>query len=359
MSRPVHFDQVIPTIVPHDAVSHHTFEGQQVLRSLGFKSEIYAIHPAAEVRHRVRPLAELPQDPRGRWIMYQASIGSEAADLLLGHESPLVVNYHNITPVRYVEGWMPVLEDEVRQGRRQMAELAGRTTLGIGVSAYNARELEQWGYAETAVARLIIDRSNFETAADPATVNRLRTERRGGEWLFVGQMLPHKSHHDVVAAFAAYVAAYDPTARLHLVGRTPCDPYRLAVEKFVAELGLAAQVELTGPIPAGALAGYYESCDVFVCCSDHEGLGAPLLEAMQRGLPVVAFEAAAVGETVADCGVLLPSKEPALVAAAVHRLLQDRQRRLRLIEKGRQRAAGYTPERARSELAAAIEGLFG
>ncbi len=356
--RPARFDQVIPTIVPHDAVSHHTFEVQRVLRSLGFRSDIYAIHPAAEVRHLVRPFDELLDDPSERWLLYQASIGSEAVDGLLASKAPLVVNYHNITPARYVERWMPALGEEVRLGRRQMAELAERTALGIGVSAYNARELEAWGYARTAVARLIIDRSNFETAPDGPALNRLRAQRRGRDWLFVGQMLPHKSHHDLVAAFAAYVAAYDAEARLHLVGRTPCEPYRLAVEKLIAELGLSAQVELTGPIPAGALAAYYEGCDVFVCCSDHEGLGAPLLEAMQRGLPVVAFEQAAVGETVGDGGVLLRGKEPALVAAAVERVLSDRELRRQLVERGRKRAACYTPGRARQELVSAIEQLF-
>lgn len=356
--RPTHFDQVIPTIVQHDAVSHHTFEVQGVLRSLGFESDIYALHPAPEVRHRVLPFANLPQGSDDRWLLYQASIGSEAADALTETNSPLVVNYHNITPEEFVSGWMPVLEEEVRQGRLQMAALAGRTTLGIGVSSYNARELEGWGYKRTAVARLIIDRSNFDVEADPNELGRLRARRRGASWLFVGQMLPHKSHHDVVAAFAAYRAAYDSRANLYLVGRTPCEPYRLAVEKLIEELGLTARVEMTGPVSTERLAAFYEGCDVFVCCSEHEGVGAPLLEAMQRGLPVVAYDVAAIGETVEDCGLLLKTKEPVTVAAAVHRVLEDEPLRNELVGRGRIRASAYTPEVARQELSAAIESLF-
>ena len=42
-SRPQRIDQVIPSIVEHDAVSNHTFEAQRLLREMGFESEIYAL----------------------------------------------------------------------------------------------------------------------------------------------------------------------------------------------------------------------------------------------------------------------------------------------------------------------------
>ncbi len=51
--------------------------------------------------------------------------------------------------------------------------------------------------------------------------------------------------------------------------------------------------------------------------SEHEGFGVPILEAMAAGLPVVAFAAAAVPETMGGAGILVRSKDPALVAATV------------------------------------------
>ena len=55
-TRPVRIDQVIPSIVERDAVSHHTLQSQRVLRSMGFVSEIYACTMGRELTGRVHPL---------------------------------------------------------------------------------------------------------------------------------------------------------------------------------------------------------------------------------------------------------------------------------------------------------------
>jgi glycosyltransferase involved in cell wall biosynthesis len=62
---------------------------------------------------------------------------------------------------------------------------------------------------------------------------------------------------------------------------------------------------------------------VFVSLSEHEGFGVPLLEALCRGVPVVAFDAAAVRETLDGGGLLLAEKSPATVAAAIETLVRD------------------------------------
>ena len=48
----------------------------------------------------------------------------------------------------------------------------------------------------------------------------------------------------------------------------------------------------------------YRAAHVFVSMSEHEGFGVPLLEAMKFDVPVIAYDAAAVGETVDGAGVL-------------------------------------------------------
>lgn len=358
MSKPVRFDQVIPSIVERDAVSFHTLEAQRVLRSMGHVSEIFACNWGPGLDGRVRPLDDLPQEAGGRqWICYQASIGSPAADAVAAHPGPKIVNYHNITPSEYVERWMPSLGEEVRLGRAQLADLAAAVEMGIGVSAFNASELDHWGYRRTGVAPLMMDMSSFEAAPDHARAAALSTSKRhgGSDWLFVGQMLPHKAHEDVVKAFACYLELYDPAARLHLIGRPSCGEYALAVRRFVSELGIARSVDLAGSVSSGELLAYYAAADVLVCCSSHEGFCAPLLEAMHHGVPVVAYGAAAVGETVEDAGVVLDSKGPALVAAAAHRVIRDGDLRRVLIDRGKQRVREFTLERARSKFAACVE----
>jgi glycosyltransferase involved in cell wall biosynthesis len=356
--RPVRFDQVIPSIVERDAVSRHTLEAQSVLRSMGFVSEIFAGNWGPGLEGRVRSLEELPREHGGgQWICYQASIGSPAAEVVAEHPGPKIVNYHNITPAEHVEAWMPSLGEEVRLGRRQLAELAPLCRLGIGVSAYNAAELAQWGYRYTAVAALMMDLSALDVAIDPRLREEAGTAKASGgaDWLFVGQLLPHKAHQDVVKAFACFLQLFDPDARLHLVGRPSCAAYALAVRRFAEEIGVGPSVDFAGSVSPAELAAYYLSADVLVCCSEHEGFCAPLLEAMHHGVPVVAYGTAAVPETVLDAAVVLPSKEPILVATAAERVLNDAALREVLVDRGRDRARAFTLQGARRAFSTAID----
>jgi glycosyltransferase involved in cell wall biosynthesis len=361
-SRPVRIDQVIPSIVERDAVSHHTVEAQRVLRAMGFVSEIFAGNWGLGLEGRVRPLGELPREGGGgQWICYQASIGSPAAEVVAEHPGHKIVNYHNITPAELVETWMPSLGEEVRLGRLQLADLAPACELGIGVSAYNAAELDAWGYRSTAVAPLMMDLSALDTGVDPDLREMLEGAKASGgsDWLFVGQMLPHKAHQDVVKAFACYLELFDGDARLHLVGRPSCSPYALAVRRFAEALGIAHAVDFAGSVSGAELAAYYLCADVLVCCSDHEGFCAPLLEAMHYGVPVVAYGTAAVPETVLDAGIVLPLKEPVTIAVAAHRVLSDAALRGVLIDRGRARAGTFTLDAARRAFSAAIEQALG
>lgn len=354
--RPEAIHQVIPAIVEHDAVGNHTFEAQRLLRELGFASEIYAriIGPGCD--GRVRPLAELPGDGEREWLLYQSSIGSPAADAFAQHPGRKLLDYHNITPAPLVERWLPPLGDESRLGRRQLASLAPVVPFAFADSAYNAAELTELGFAEARVVPVLVEAGNLEEPPDEAVLERLRAakQRGGADWLFVGQLAPHKAQHDVIKGFAAYRRLVDPSARLHLVGREMGNAYRDALRRLVASLGLSAAVDLPGAVPTGTLAAYYETADVFVCCSSHEGFCVPVIEAMHRGVPVVAFAAAAVPETVGDAGVLLADKVPLTVAATVAELLDDAAARAKLVKAGRARAAGYSLDNARATFRAVV-----
>ncbi|MDA8291275.1 MAG: glycosyltransferase family 4 protein [Actinomycetota bacterium] len=358
MSSPVRIDQVIPAIVEHDAVSNHTFEAQRLLRGMGFASEIYARIVGPGCEGRVHPIEELPRRAEeGEWLLYQCSIGSPAADVFAARPGTKLLDYHNITPAHLVERWIPPLGDETRLGRAQLAALAPFVSFALADSAFNESELTTAGYARTRVVPVLVEGGNIEAVPSPEAVSRLeRAKAEGGsDWLFVGQVAPHKAQHDLVKAFAAYRRAYDPRARLHVVGREMGSAYIDALRRFVLDVGLGSSVEITGSVPVGDLAAYFATADVFVCVSDHEGFCAPVVEAMHREVPVVAYATAALPETVGDGGVLLPEKSPALVAAAVHGLLSVPGRREALVAAGARQAARYTLDAARSAFRSAIE----
>jgi glycosyltransferase involved in cell wall biosynthesis len=328
--------QIVPTLSAGDAVGRHTLAVRDALRAAGLRSHIYSDDVAPALRHDAHPLDALPPPgTRGLALLYQCSIGNEVVGRLLARPEPLVVDYHNLTPVSQLLRWAPDMAHLVGWGRGQLGDLAARSVLGIGDSAFNAEELTAAGFARTAVVPILLD------VADLRHDGPVRTGRSGRRWLFVGRIVPNKAQHDLVLALAWYRAVHDPEAELHLVGGDAAPAYTAALQELIGDLHLGDAVRLVSGLDDAAVAREYAEADVFVCLSDHEGFCIPVLEAMANDLPVVAYASSALPETVGSGGLLLPSKDPAIVAGAVHRLATDEPLRTAMIQRGSARVATF------------------
>src|SRR5207245_9899148 len=102
-------------------------------------------------------------------------------------------------------------------GRRQPAQHAQSAGFGFADTEYNRRELEEAGCGNSAVVPIAIDWEQFDVPPDPEVARRLKDERTA--ILAVGQILPQKAIHDVIASFAKYRES-DRSARLYLVRST-------------------------------------------------------------------------------------------------------------------------------------------
>ena len=98
---------------------------------------------------------------------------------------------------------------------------------------------------------------------------------------------------------------------------------------------------------------------MYVSTSDHEGFGVPLLEAMANDVPVIPYGSTAVPETMGGGGLVLPSKEPTTVAAAVHRVVSDDGLRRAMVEAGHRRLADFDLAAAKQRFAAAVAEVVG
>jgi glycosyltransferase involved in cell wall biosynthesis len=132
----------------------------------------------------------------------------------------------------------------------------------------------------------------------------------------VGRLAPQKDHATLLEA-----AALLPEVELVLVGDGPERP---ALERRAEELGLRGRVAFLGrrsDVPV-----LLPSFDVYVQSSRYEGLCLAVLEAQAAGVPVVATPVGGIRDTVVDgeTGLLVPVGDPAAVAAAIRRLLDDR-----------------------------------
>ncbi len=354
-------DQVIPSLASRDAIGVHTLTLTRTLRESGIDSEIFYGNCTADVADQGRPVVDLGRATKDRWLLYQSSIGSPIYDILAARAEKKLVNYHNITPSGLLDSWEPNVGYEVSLGRTQLERLAAQSRLAVADSAFNESELVEAGYTNTAVVPLLIDMTATGADPDPQLCRSLaELKSRGGvDLLFVGKVSPHKAPHDLVKMLAVYRRLYDSLARLHLVGSPLGERYGPALDAFINELGLSDAVSITGSVSAAELEAYYQAADVFVCASDHEGFCVPIVEAMGHGVPVVAYGVSAVPETVADAGLVLPSKEPLRFAAAVARVVGDDQLRERLEAAAARRVASFSVERSRHYFVELISQAIG
>jgi glycosyltransferase involved in cell wall biosynthesis len=311
--------QLLAALSYGDAIGNEALAIQRQLRAAGHESDIFAelVHP--RVAHLARPFWEYREVSSPDTIcIYHFSIGSAAGRLI--HHAPdrLVVVYHNITPARFFLGFHPHLAGLCHHGRRELAAFAPRTELALGDSEFNRRELEAAGFPRTAVLPIVLDLSLYDRP--PSPVFRRRYDDGRANVLFVGRIIPNKKIDDLVRSFAVFQRWLRPCSRLLLVGDTRgFERYLDRLQGLVRALG-AQEVVFTGHVDDDELYACYRVADVFLCLSEHEGFCVPLQEAMHFHLPVIAYEAGAVRETLHGGGLLLQDRRPDLVAELLDRV---------------------------------------
>ena len=325
-------DLLVPEMGRGDATSNHTRLLRDLLRQRGVAARIIVGRRARAddyelLANRWRAGADL--------TILQHTIGSEIAQRIIGLQAPVVVNYHNITPPEFVEAWNPEQVRGLEWGRSQLHQLAPLTIRGIADSRFNARELDEAGVRDVVVVPVLRQLAGAGLRGGPDPPDRRAV---GATVLFVGRITPNKCQHDLISAVAA-LSRSRPVVRLVLVGGSAPNAYLQCLRNLAVRLGIGDQVVFTGEVSEDCLLQWYRQADVFACASEHEGFGVPLVEAMACGVPVVAYGAAAVSETVGGAGIVLCDKRPATLAAALNRVLSDGPLRAQLREAGAHRAA--------------------
>lgn len=355
-------DQYLPGFAPHDAIGNATLQVRRLLRQAGFESDIWAEHILGDNTRYARPYLDDHHNPSaGRVMMYHVSTSSPMGDWVAQRAQRgehLMGYYHNITPAEFFARWEPHIATAMVGAREELARLAPHVEMCMCDSRYNEVELKENGYRKTYVCPLPVDMEAYHTPPDPETLDRLRRRKdaSGAHWLFVGRIAPNKCQHDIVGAFAMYRRVFDPDAHLTLIGGATSLNYLHSMERMAADLGLGDSLEIhIQGVRDPELRAHWAVADVLVCMSEHEGYGVPLLEAMELGVPVVAFDSSAIGETLGGAGILLEDKDPLVVAEAAYRACQEGPEREELIKLGHERASQFSLEKTSRHFLAGIE----
>ena len=340
--------QLIPTFVPGDATGLSALHVQLLLRRLGLTGGLYAADFAPALSSLVKPARALAPAP-GDLVLYHHGIASPLSGTLIHLPCRRGLVFHNITPARFYEGTR--LRESLVSGRAQLAAMAPHVDLALGVSDFNARELREAGYRNVHTVPLFIEPERFAAAhADPAMLKALRW--RGPTVLSVSRVMPHKRFEDLLSLHAELLRL-EPEARLLLAGGYDAgSAYFKALSRQAKAL---PNVRFLGRLSHGELVAAYRSAHAFVSMSEHEGFGVPLLEAMASGLPVLAFAAAAVPETLGGRGIAFTEKRFAALAELVREVVRDEPLREQILQGQQERLGELSAGAAQAKLAAALE----
>lgn len=121
---------------------------------------------------------------------------------------------------------------------------------------------------------------------------------------------------------------------------------------------LQSSVTYLGKPDQTTLLQLYNTADLLLAPSTHEGFGITLLEAMACGIPVITANTSAMPEVVGDAGVLIDPLNVEAIAAAILHIRRDDTYRQTLIKKGLERVKAFTWETVGEAIAQIYESLL-
>ncbi|MCO5054643.1 glycosyltransferase [Thermomonas sp.] len=283
---------------------------------------------AARVRNVLRPLVRYLRQSRPSALlaaMWPLTTVAPVAARVAGYRGRVVVSEH-----------APLSRGYAHKGRLHRLGLRASTALGyrladarIGVSAGVADDLAR--LSGLARERFSVVYNPAASGAVAGAVPALLAGAARPVILTVGTLKPVKRHDLLLDAFAKVAAS--TSATLCILGD---GPQRAALEARVVALGLDGRVLFPGYSPDPA--AWYAAADLFVLCSDHEGFGNVIVEAMEQGTPVVCTDCPSGPREilcggkygalvpVGDAGALAAAMQTALAAPVDRQALQARAR---------------------------------
>ncbi len=335
--------QLVHTLTFGDAISGEVFALQDVLRAAGSNSEIFALNIDPRYKSAARDISHFPTEFKGTVILHY-SLGSPLnqryTDLNCAHR---ILVYHNLTPAKWFAGINPRITRDIEQGLKELPELCKISDLLISDSKYNASELGALGF-HSEVLPLPVDPKRWGLEPNSGILNLLKADSRK-HLLHVGRVAPNKCIEDLIKITYFLHKYLELPCKLWLVGHDiDTELYSFSLKRLVRELDLMEVVEFTGRMADQEIKALYLSASIYLCMSEHEGFCCPVVEAMEFGLPVVAYASSALPDTVGGAGVLVHNKEHIQVAELVKRVCLDSSLRSELIAAGKQRVAELSYE---------------
>jgi len=344
-------NQWVPAAHRGDAIGDSARRVRDMLRAAGHDSDLYALTIDEDVRDDVRPFSDAGAR-QGHITIFHFALPSPMTEAFASLSGIRVLQYHNITPARFFGPYDAQMFRLAALGRQELRSLAGRVDLALGDSEFNRQELEELGFPRTGVMPIAVDMERLTAAPRRPALEKILGGDGFVNFLFVGRIVPNKRIEDHIRLAEMYkryidsyyrfifVGRYDGLPRYYWMIRALIVQYRMLPERFI----------FTGAVPDDDLAAYYRWADAYISLSEHEGFCVPLVEAMATDVPVLAYAAGAVPETLGGAGVVFSPKDFEFAAEMLGTLVYDRPVRDRIISGQRRRVRDFAPDRIEQRL---------
>ena len=344
-------NQWVPAAHRGDAIGDSARRVRGLLRELGHDSDIYAMTIDEDLRGEVIPWTDAGAT-RGDLTIFHFALVSPMTPEFARLPHGRVLQYHNVTPAHFFAGYDAAIYRLAMLGREDLKSLVGHTDRAFGDSEYNRQELDALGFGNTGVFPIAVDTERITAAPRRPALESVLREEGWLNFLFVGRIVPNKKIEDHIKLAEHYKRYVNEQYRFIFVGKTDATPkYFDAIQGLIERFRMPpGRFIFTGPVPDEDLATYYRMASVYISLSEHEGFCVPLLEAMAADLPVLAYSATAVPDTLGGAGVQFAPKDLEFAAELLGELAFNDTLRTQVIAGQRKRLADFGDDRIRKEL---------
>jgi len=261
--------------------------------------------------------------------------------------SVTLLTIHDVQYLSYPEYFSAV---KLRYLKNRVPSAIRRATVIATPSNYVRESIEQ--HFGVSRARTAVVRHGLEPAIGahktPEHELRARFNLGNSRVLLIPAIThPHKNHEFLLRLIANEWRNED--VKLVMVGGNGLAESQ--IQSLISDLGVANKVVRSGRVQAADRDGLIALAEALVFPSKYEGFGAPVLEAMALGTPVVSSDCASLPEVVGDGGLVLPLTSEAWAGA----LNVIRAQRSTLVHNGLQRAEEFTSAKSAQDLVIAYE----
>lgn len=331
------------TFIDNDAIGHDIIGMYESLKEEGYEVAIYAENYGTGTEKYKPDGIDWNSiiTARDNVLIYHHSIYWELGEKLLsGFNGKRIIRYHNVTPSFFFAPYSDKITDCTRKGSEQTKRLARMNgiELFIGASTFNCNALTDYG-ADPKKVKTVPPFNKIEEleiiTADKNMMEKILRNKKVNV-LFIGQVFPHKGHVHIINVAQRYRELFDDNITFWIIGsiHPEMGKYMENLQLNIQRFGLEDHIRFMGRVAASVLKSFLLSSTIFLCMSEHEGFCVPLIEAQNFGLPVVAFNSTAVGDTVGADQVLFNELDYDLFASAIFTIANDEAIRDFLIDRG-------------------------